>query len=99
MRRLGHHGVPHRETALTIRHLDHLLNPTSVAVFGASDRAGSVGATVWRNLKASFRGALYPVNPKRSMLDDVPVVARTADLPAAPELAVLCTPPATVPKL
>ena len=84
---------------MTIRHLDHLLNPTSVAVFGASDRAGSVGATVWRNLKASFRGALYPVNPKRAVLGDVPVFARTADLPAAPELAVLCTPPATVPTL
>jgi acetyltransferase len=84
---------------LTIRHLDHLLNPTSVAVFGASDRAGSVGATVWRNLKATFRGALYPVNPKRASLDDVPVFRRAADLPAAPDLAVLCTPPATVPTL
>src|SRR5689334_15976864 len=99
MRGLGHHGVPRRETDLTIRHLDHLLNPTSVAVFGASDRAGSVGATVWRNLKTSFRGALYPVNPKHSALDGVSVFHRSADLPAAPELAVLCTPPATVPKL
>ncbi|HEX5685285.1 MAG TPA: GNAT family N-acetyltransferase [Ideonella sp.] len=84
---------------MTIRHLDHLLNPTSVAVFGASDRVGSVGATVWHNLKATFRGTLYPVNPKRTSLDDVPVFRCAADLPGAPDLAVLCTPPATVPTL
>jgi acetyltransferase len=87
------------ETALTIRHLDHLLNPASVAVFGASERAGSVGTTVWRNLRATFRGALYAVNLKRSALDDAPVFRRAADLPSAPELAVLCTPAATVPAL
>ncbi|WP_374564726.1 GNAT family N-acetyltransferase [Ideonella sp.] len=84
---------------MTIRHLDHLLNPASVALFGASERAGSVGATVWRNLQASFRGALYPVNLKRGRLGDAPVYARAADLPAVPELAVICTPPDTVPAL
>jgi acetyltransferase len=35
---------------MSIRHLDRLLEPRSVAVIGASDRVGSVGATVWRNL-------------------------------------------------
>ena len=37
---------------MTIRHLDRLLSPASVAVFGASNRPASVGATVWRNLRA-----------------------------------------------
>lgn len=82
---------------LSIRHLDRLLNPTSVAVFGASARAGSVGATIWRNLRAgSFKGALYPVNPKHDTVDGVKACARAADLPAVPDLAVICTPPATV---
>jgi hypothetical protein len=31
---------------LTIHHLERLLSPTSVAVFGSSNRHGSVGATV-----------------------------------------------------
>ena len=82
---------------MTIRNLDRLLAPRSVAVFGASPRVGSVGATVWRNLRGGgFSGALHAVNPKHRTLDGQPVFARAADLPAAPDLAVICTPPATV---
>ncbi|HMR71015.1 MAG TPA: CoA-binding protein, partial [Rubrivivax sp.] len=78
---------------MSIRNLDSLFDPASVAVFGASDRAGSVGATVWRNLRAGgFAGPLWPVNPKRRELDGVPVHADVASLPEAPELAVICTP-------
>jgi acetyltransferase len=36
---------------MSIRHLDSLFDPHSVAVIGASDRPSSVGATVWRNLR------------------------------------------------
>jgi acetyltransferase len=82
---------------MTIRHLDRLLTPRSVAVFGASNRIGSVGATVWRNLRAGhFAGPVYAVNPKHSTLDGVPVFASAGQLPAAPDLALLCTPAQTV---
>jgi acetyltransferase len=82
---------------LSIRHLDRLLSPASVAVFGASNRPGSVGATVWRNLRAGrFAGPVYGVNPKHSSLEGVPLFATAAHLPAAPDLALICTPPATV---
>ena len=82
---------------MTIRHLDRLIEPASVAVIGASDRPASVGATVWRNLRAgSFTGQVFAVNPSRRTLDGEPVAARVADLPAAPDLAVICTPPHTV---
>ena len=85
---------------MSIRHLDQLLNPRSVAVIGASDRSGSVGATVWRNLRAgAFAGAIQAVNPHHATLDGHTVFARVADLPAAPDLAVICTPPAAVPGL
>ena len=85
---------------MSIRHLDQLLNPRSVAVIGASDRSGSVGATVWRNLRAgAFAGAIQAVNPHHATLDGQAVFARVADLPAAPDLAVICTPPAAVPGL
>ena len=78
---------------MTIRNLDRLLEPASIAVIGASDRPASVGATVWRNLRAGkFSGPIYPVNPKHATLDGQPVFARPADLPQAPDLAVLCTP-------
>ena len=82
---------------MSIRNLDLLLEPKSVVVVGASDRVGSVGATVWRNLRAGlFAGPIYAVNPRHSMLAGAPVYARPADLPQVPDLAVLCTPAATV---
>ena len=85
---------------MSIRNLHRLLEPKSIVVVGASNRVGSVGATVWRNLRAgSFAGPVFAVNPKYPTLDGQPAFARVADLPHAPDLAVLCTPPATVPGL
>ena len=85
---------------MSIRHLDHLFDPASVAVIGASQRAGSVGATVWRNLHGNgFQGRSFAVNPKHREFDGVPVYPRVADLPEVPELAIVCTPAATVPGL
>jgi acetyltransferase len=85
---------------MSIRHLDSLLEPRSVVVIGASDRAGSVGATVWRNLRAGrFAGPIQAVNPHHETLDGQAVFARVADLPLAPDLAVVCTPPESVPDL
>ncbi|MGB8599817.1 MAG: CoA-binding protein, partial [Burkholderiales bacterium] len=82
---------------MSIRNLDQLFDPASVAVFGASPRPASVGATVWANLhKTQFKGPVYAVNPKHRELDGQRVFARAADLPTIPDLAVICTPPATV---
>jgi acetyltransferase len=85
---------------MSIRNLDRLLTPRSVVVIGASARSGSVGATVWRNLNiGSFKGPVHPVNPKYREIGGVHVFKRVADLPEAADLAVICTPPATVPGL
>ena len=82
---------------MSIRNLESLFEPASVAVIGATPRAGSVGATVWRNLRQGhFVGRVFAVNPKHQELDGEPVYASVADLPAAPELAVICTPPPSV---
>jgi acetyltransferase len=82
---------------MSIRHLDALLYPSSVAVIGATDRPSSVGATVWRNLRAGgFAGPRYAVNPHRSSLDGEPVFASIQSLPQTPELAIVCTPADTV---
>ncbi|TDQ41290.1 bifunctional acetate--CoA ligase family protein/GNAT family N-acetyltransferase [Tepidicella xavieri] len=84
---------------MTVRHLDALFAPRSVAVLGASQRPHSVGATVWRNLSQGFQGRLYPVNPKHSRLGEHTAYASIDALPEAPDLAVICTPAATVPDL
>jgi acetyltransferase len=82
---------------LSIRNLDALFDPASVALIGASNRTGSVGATVWRNLRdGGFAGPRWAVNPKYTEIDGEACFADVASLPAAPELAVIATPPASV---
>ena len=83
---------------MSIRNLEALLQPRSVAVVGASSRAGSVGAVVWRNLRSGgFAGDLWPVNPRAQDLDGVQACPDVASLPGVPDLAVVCTPAAQVP--
>ncbi|ALK97189.1 GCN5 family acetyltransferase [Massilia sp. WF1] len=83
---------------MSTRNLDRFFMPKSVAVIGASARPGSVGATVLANLAgAGFQGTIWPVNPKYRVLAGTAVHADVADLPQAPDLAVICTPAPTVP--
>ena len=85
---------------MSVRNLEYLLNPRSVAVIGASNRPNRVGTVVMRNLlEAGFAGAIYPVNPKYDRVQGIRAYARPDELPAAPDLAVVCTPAATVPDL
>jgi acetyltransferase len=83
---------------MSIINLDKLFNPKSVALIGASDRAGSVGNVVMRNLLAgSFEGPIFPVNPGAAAIQGLRAYPDVAALPAVPDLAVVCTPPAAVP--
>ena len=83
---------------MTIRNLDSLFDPASVAVIGASERPSSVGATVWRNLSGgALDRPVFAVNPRHDTLGGRPCWRSVAALPETPELAVVCTPPATVP--
>ena len=85
---------------MSIRNLEKLFQPNSVAVIGASNRPLSVGNTVMRNLLAGgFSGAIMPVNPKYQAVAGVLAYPDVAALPVAPDLAVICTPAASVPGL
>ncbi len=85
---------------MSVRNLEQLFRPRSIAVIGASDRPFSLGALVMRNLQAAgFDGPVWPVNPRHAEVAGRPAYAEVAALPEAPDLAVLCTPAATVPGL
>jgi len=85
---------------MSIRNLDRVLAPRSVAVIGASAREKSVGAVVLANMRAAgFAGKLMPVNPHETEINGLPVWPDIASLPEAPDLAVIVTPPDTVPGL
>jgi len=85
---------------MSIRNLDAIFRARSVALIGASTRPRSVGKVIADNLLAGgFPGPVMPVNPKYSSISGVLAYADIASLPVVPDLAVVCTPPATVPGL
>ena len=80
--------------------LDKLFNPRSVALVGASPRAGSLGRTVLANLReAGFAGAIHVVNPRYSEIDGIACVPAIEALPEPPDVVVIATPPQTIPDL
>ncbi|MEO5706480.1 MAG: acetate--CoA ligase family protein [Alteraurantiacibacter sp.] len=73
--------------------IDRLLRPKSVAVIGASDRHGALGATLLNNLvQYEFAGDIYPVNPKRDELLGLKVCHSVDELPQGIDCAVLAIP-------
>jgi acetyltransferase len=82
----------------TRRPLDPIFAPKSIAVIGATETVGSVGRTILENLiKGNFPGKLYPVNPKRDTVLGVKAYPSITAVPEKPDLAIIITPPATVP--
>lgn len=83
---------------MTVRNLEHLLCPNSVVVIGASETPGSVGNTLTENiLNGGFQGSIYLVNPNHGSIGGHRCYESIAALPETPELAVVATPPDTVP--
>jgi acetyltransferase len=81
-------------------YLSPLFEPASVAIVGASETGGKVGATLISNmLVAGFKGPLFAVNPKYSSVRGVPCYASLGQLPQPVDLAVIATPARTVPEV
>jgi acetate---CoA ligase (ADP-forming) len=75
----------------------HVLRPESVAVIGASTRAGSVGAAVLGNVRAAgYRGRLCVIHPRASKVGGVRAYPSIAEVPEPVELAVIAVPAASV---
>src|SRR4029078_13272789 len=78
-------------------YLRALFEPSSVAIVGATERAGAVGRVLIENmLAAGYKGRLYAVNPKHRKVLGVECHASISELPQAVDLVVIATPPATV---
>ena len=85
---------------MTTRNLNALFRPRAVALVGASNQPGSVGAVLARNLlEGGFAGPVMPVHPRAEAIRSVSSFRTIGELPVAPDLAVVATPPATVPGL
>jgi acetyltransferase len=85
---------------MSIRNLERLFKPRSMALVGASKEKGSLGAVLARNLfSAGFAGPILPVNPRYQAIEGVLSYPNADALPEVPDLVVIATPPATVPDL
>lgn len=83
---------------MTIRNLDALFAPKSIALIGASNTPSSVGNVLARNLlSGGFLGPVMPVNPHETTIAGFRSFTSIAGLPAGPDLAVIATPAKTVP--
>ncbi|MCE8023529.1 acetate--CoA ligase family protein [Billgrantia aerodenitrificans] len=80
--------------------LHAILAPTGIAVVGASSDPTKRGYKAMVGLiKDGFRGDIYPVNPKADMILGIKAWPSIAAIPGSPELALICTPAASVPGL
>jgi acetyltransferase len=80
--------------------LDVFFSPKTVAVIGATENPGSVGRTLlWNLMTSPFGGTVYPVNPKRSSVLGVKAYPSVSDIPEQLDLAVIVTPPPSIPAL
>jgi len=73
--------------------LTPIFKPQSVAVIGASTAPGKLGHDILANLKnGGFPGSLFPINPKAEEIIGLKVYKSIAEVPVAPELAVVAIP-------
>ena len=80
----------HRAVAAS---LEPFFSPASVAVIGASSRAGTVGGELFRNiLRGDFAGAAYPVNRSGESVAGVRAYESIAEIGEPIDLAVVCLP-------
>ncbi len=78
--------------------LDAIFAPRSVAVIGATERPGSVGRTLMRNLVTNpFGGTVFPVTPTRASVLGIKAYPDIGSVPERVDLAVVVTPAPTVP--
>lgn len=77
--------------------MDRLLRPRSVAIIGASDSPGALGASALANLaRLGYAGDIHLVNPKRDTIGGRPCVRSIDNLPEGVDAAVLAIPRAAV---
>jgi acyl-CoA synthetase (NDP forming) len=77
-----------------------IVNPRSIAFFGASNRFTSMGTNQLSSLKSlGFEGRIYPIHPEEKRVLDLQAYRSVQDLPEIPDLAVMVLPTGIVPQV
>lgn len=78
--------------------LSKIFNPKSIAIIGASEKKGSVGDTIMRNIVLNdFKGDIFPVNRNYNDIMSVPAFSNINDISKKIDMAIIATPIKTIP--
>ncbi|NCA69243.1 MAG: GNAT family N-acetyltransferase [Sphingobacteriia bacterium] len=85
---------------MRVSDIEQLFTPSAVAVFGASDSAGSIGGILFRNLiEGGFKGSAYAINPKYEQVAGQPCYRDLSHLDKHIDLALIAAPAERVPAI
>ena len=89
-----------RQQSINASPLYKIVNPKSIAIFGASNRYGSMGTNLLNSLQSlGFEGPIYPVHPQEKIVMDLTAFPSVLDLPGTPDLALIVLPTRLVPEI
>ncbi|ODT22629.1 MAG: hypothetical protein ABS35_14495 [Kaistia sp. SCN 65-12] len=74
------------------RELARVISPNSIAVVGASETPGSFGLRTLENIRIGYQGKVFPVNPRRNSILDMPCFGSLEALPEVPDCVILAVP-------
>lgn len=85
---------------MSLKTIEQLLKPHSIAVIGASNQPNRPGNAVMRNLlQGQFDGPIMPVTPHYKSVNGVLAYRSIDELPIVPDLAIICTRATRVPAI
>ncbi len=80
--------------------LDHILNPSSIAVIGASKDPLKWGHMLLSNImNGGFQGKVYPINPTADEIEGLKCYSTVKEIPGDVDLAILVVPIRVVPQV
>ncbi len=71
-----------------INNLNRLFNPKNIAVFGGNDAE----IVISQCKKMGFKGEIWPVNPKRDLINGIKCFSSVNDLPKGPDASFIAVP-------
>lgn len=81
-------------------YLRDLLNPSSIALIGASEKKGSFGTLLWNNLNnPNNKAKLFAVNPKYKTVGETKCYSSLTSIRSNIDLAIVVSPPSSYEKI
>ncbi len=74
------------------RKLSYFFKPKSIAVIGASESEKKVGNSVFNNVVSTFKGEIYPVNPKQDEILGYKAYKSILEIENSVDIAIICIP-------